>query len=113
MGIILFQSTLPRRERQEVDLPGQMDIEISIHAPAKGATEKAGYIAKGRLFQSTLPRRERQECPDYVKEDENISIHAPAKGATFNADIQITGNDISIHAPAKGATLRKMIEALS
>ena len=35
-------------------------IQISIHAPAKGATKKHLKKAAMLLFQSTLPRRERQ-----------------------------------------------------
>ncbi len=79
---------------------------ISIHAPARGATE-------------------RTEGKNIVQ---NISIHAPARGATGNTDIRhptdqnfnprsregsdflrvpanMTGKQISIHAPARGATL--------
>ena len=81
-----------------------LDAEISIHAPAKGAT----------------PCRWKTE----VRYD--ISIHAPAKGATsaacalywsacyFNpcsregsdrcTVLCVGGGGISIHAPAKGAT---------
>ena len=54
-----FQSTLPRRERQ-ISAQKMMLIQISIHAPAKGAT----------IFQ-------KQICHFFC-----ISIHAPAKGAT-------------------------------
>ena len=122
-----FQSTLPRRERRLVNSVKKliyMDFNprsregsdtvcrgkslvshISIHAPAKGATD----------------RRNDAKC--YFK----ISIHAPAKGATkssvtirlhfldFNPRSR-EGSDawnpaclppctISIHAPAKGATI--------
>ena len=35
---MLFQSTLPRRERHEYQRGKLRDYEISIHAPAKGAT---------------------------------------------------------------------------
>ncbi len=58
------------------------EYDISIHAPAKGATLPAysGGIGKG------------------------ISIHAPAKGATFSLRNNFRGWNISIHAPAKGAT---------
>ena len=81
-----------------------MRIQISIHAPAKGATENTFM----------------------VYDDSIISIHAPAKGATiygkwgrvdladFNprsregSDCPLDGptlvGQISIHAPAKGAT---------
>ena len=55
---------------------------ISIHAPAKGATDK----------NSIIP-------PDL-----KISIHAPAKGATIIGVGDQLVQLISIHAPAKGAT---------
>ena len=66
----VFQSTLPRRERQSVSRRAVDIIKISIHAPAKGATDTSLKI--------------------YPKI--TISIHAPAKGATkvhqmFCADI--------------------------
>ena len=56
--------------------------EISIHAPAKGATD--------------LGRRQPFNPP--------ISIHAPAKGATTVDVGDYVIAHISIHAPAKGAT---------
>ena len=123
-SVIQFQSTLPRRERQwelcifrtvyyfnprsreGSDTPYTKDAKtadisihapakgatkihlkfapcsnISIHAPAKGATLTLSMDRRMGVFQSTLPRRERRwlhqrwiwKC---------ISIHAPAKGAT-------------------------------
>ena len=56
--------------------------EISIHAPARGATDcgfNFGVI----------------EC---------ISIHAPARGATNSFSLKDVCRKISIHAPARGAT---------
>ena len=57
-------------------------MEVSIHAPAGGATplidKKGNYIY--------------------------VSIHAPAGGATFISGIHSTGIPVSIHAPAGGAT---------
>ena len=104
-----FQSTLPRRERPQARADREQLSDISIHAPAKGATAKAEYLT--RTF--------------------DISIHAPAKGATisrlpasfflihFNPrsregsdrdlpkDMRLLSH-ISIHAPAKGATLAEL-----
>ena len=98
-----FQSTLPRRERprsQHKDAAyrnfnprsregsdglvkcGFISINISIHAPAKGATIRL--------------------CNE--NDIKPISIHAPAKGATLFACILYLKDFISIHAPAKGAT---------
>ena len=45
-------------DKDAVDIMG--DWNISIHAPAKGATDNAKLFYKGTAFQSTLPRRERQ-----------------------------------------------------
>ena len=59
-GVGVFQSTLPRRERQLRDKGCTHYRDISIHAPAEGAT-------KGTIFQYSALQ---------------ISIHAPAEGAT-------------------------------
>ena len=101
--LTLFQSTLPRRERRKRALwrfdrfyfnprsregsdaffcSSFMVCNISIHAPAKGATSDIS-ICWHRII---------------------ISIHAPAKGATARKKEEITYYPISIHAPAKGAT---------
>ena len=83
--IVIFQSTLPRRERRAHSLPALRFARISIHAPAKGAT----------------PTRRRRISP------QSISIHAPAKGATIAGTASSIVQLISIHAPAKGATFVK------
>ena len=57
----VFQSTLPRRERPLTVSPHAARWNVSIHAPAKGAT----------LGINRLIARQR------------VSIHAPVKGATF------------------------------
>ena len=57
--------------------------EISIHAPARGATYQLPFSD----FRT------------------NISIHAPARGATGMDQLQGgSPAQISIHAPARGAT---------
>ena len=60
----------------------QLETQISIHAPASGATQTA----------------------DANKTTLQISIHAPASGATFNDQTFRPFMPISIHAPASGAT---------
>ena len=101
---LLFQSTLPRRERRltedednhftriSIHAPAKgatiqlikdvRDNLISIHAPAKGATTGAQLLPFEVGFQSTLPRRERQSRQGRKIRNRMISIHAPAKGAT-------------------------------
>ena len=57
-------------------------MDISIHAPARGATKTGSQLS----FTT---------C---------ISIHAPARGATKMLADMFLRNYISIHAPARGAT---------
>ena len=56
---------------------------ISIHAPARGATDR----------------------PIPFRSGIGISIHAPARGATVFFNCLFLRKKISIHAPARGATL--------
>ena len=57
--------------------------DVSIHAPARGATRN----------------------PDLSGQTLNVSIHAPARGATLLSPVCVLGDVVSIHAPARGATL--------
>ena len=56
----MFQSTLPRRERRKSLSTWITMLQVSIHAPTKGATNAGLCI------------------PIYIE----VSIHAPTKGAT-------------------------------
>ena len=151
MKIFRFQSTLPRGERrnQVCGRVGKVcdfnprsregsdpirssnrdkSIQISIHAPARGATpyylhkwisfyhfnprSREGSDRTMLLqllvrsgFQSTLPRGERRSCCTFYLNYNQISIHAPARGATYCSDLTELFTSISIHAPARGATL--------
>ena len=86
---LIFQSTLPQRERHIGDLHTSCTYSISIHAPAKGATTAFGRLHRGFT----------------------ISIHAPAKGATGAKPCLYKGDKISIHAPAKGATRAGVVKS--
>ena len=79
---LLFQSTLPRGERRTKNGNKFKITIISIHAPARGATDD----------------------DDDQDDDDYISIHAPARGATCRLLSSDRANTISIHAPARGAT---------
>ena len=63
-------------------------MQVSIHAPARGATYKSYYEWR-------------------VK---NVSIHAPARGATQRLTKTSSGMNVSIHAPARGATGKKELK---
>ncbi len=56
----MFQSTLPHGERPHIAIPKRQQWQVSIHAPARGATSYGAGCKHGSY----------------------VSIHAPARGAT-------------------------------
>ena len=121
-----FQSTLPQGERRNFiqtivpsfdfnprsrkgsdqeynDLRGK--YEISIHAPARGATLPGCSSEWGSDISIHAPARgaTKKVSENYVTKA--ISIHAPARGATKDFDELSEFFFISIHAPARGATI--------
>ena len=104
-----------------------MRIQISIHAPAKGATESYDEAYKTSMsFQSTLPRRERlciytqysllRKFQSTLPRRERRTLARRIMRSThFNPRSREGSDDcvkqydrhesISIHAPAKGATV--------
>ena len=84
LPVMLFQFTRPRGARL---YPGGVLVQggVSIHAPARGATDGQ----PGRV------------------EKIDVSIHAPARGATDGRGRALDGPGVSIHAPARGATPRR------
>ena len=84
--------------------------KVSIHAPARGATFGIVLAYKHYgMFQSTHPRGVRHYLDCLYRFYINVSIHAPARGATLSAKDHIERYAVSIHAPARGAT--GMVEA--
>ena len=100
----IFQSTLPREERRYrecmwhlksyfnprshersdgAEEAVEIQEDISIHAPTRGATNKCGGSNTTIEFQSTLPREERHSCRSCKSCILSISIHAPTRGATW------------------------------
>ena len=80
--VLQFQSTLPHGERRRRLRSFSARPPISIHAPARGATETWTVQRVTFLFQSTLPHGERRQSWPSSSEMVGISIHAPARGAT-------------------------------
>jgi len=77
---------------------------VSIHAPARGATQWNGHNVYDYTFQSTLPRGERLLFANDDGWFDTVSIHAPARGATQSPLRSSFNTSVSIHAPARGAT---------
>jgi len=80
-----FQSTHPHGVRHWAPVVNPTSVGVSIHAPARGATDDLPEIK--RLIE--------------------VSIHAPARGATIFSRLRNRKEEVSIHAPARGATYVK------
>ena len=82
---------------------------ISIHAPARGATRWTFPLSWGEAFQSTLPQGERLHNAIHNISAGNFNPRS-RKGSDCGRAYQSPGKaEISIHAPARGAT-RSMCE---
>ena len=106
---VLFQSTLPRGERPRYYTGLHRIKEISIHAPARGATT---VVRIGRIIVPIsihAPARGATAGGYAVDDILPISIHAPARGATQTRSKSGVLYVISIHAPARGATASNVI----
>ncbi|WP_408736717.1 hypothetical protein [Acetobacter pomorum] len=85
--------------------PLNIQHEVSIHAPARGATCLSRSCPGLRWFLSTLPHGERLLISGWDLAQPPVSIHAPARGATSAPMLADLGVSVSIHAPARGATI--------
>src|SRR5690606_11160680 len=103
--VMVFQSTRPRGAR-----PGQPRDQIrpenvSIHAPAWGATGMPWTApAYDDVVSIHAPAWGATAAADSVRQARGASIHAPAWGATGRSPEGRRETDVSIHAPAWGAT---------
>ena len=100
----IFQSTLPRGERQCCRGKLQLRNEISIHAPTRGATIPS---KTGININKNFNPHSHEGSDTGVPSDSGaswISIHAPTRGATPEERYKDLYGEISIHAPTRGAT---------
>ena len=81
--------------------------DISIHAPARGATSGERGQSPLRIISIHAPARGATLCVRLGRSKRMISIHAPARGATCLFFHGRFTTMISIHAPARGATSQK------
>ena len=79
--------------------------DISIHAPARGATRFSADVGINFNISIHAPARGATVIVVLFVYVCNISIHAPARGATSCDVFLYFAYHISIHAPARGATL--------
>ena len=120
-----FQSTLPRGERRRKQNNIIFINDVSIHAPAGGATDSLISCTPVTGFQSTLPRGERLPLPTFFilfplfqstlpRGERRVFCTLYPDSLCFNprsrggSDLPKTPASaivqVSIHAPAGGAT---------
>ncbi len=99
-----FQSTPPRGGRPVPLGPVIAITDISIHAPARGATYAGGAGSQSVIHFNPRPREGGDGGAELSRRGGIISIHAPARGATGIVKNGLDLHNISIHAPARGAT---------
>ena len=103
-GQPMFQSTPPHGERLVISSVTPLVIDVSIHAPARGATAPRLHVAGGCVVSIHAPARGATHVAGQRLDLGDVSIHAPARGATTFEDTDFWPEDVSIHAPARGAT---------
>ena len=83
------------------------DLNLSIHAPTRGATGCAG--SGWWMYQAFNPRSYKRSDKAYGQTKANLllSIHAPTRGATSCGKLEHSQPALSIHAPTRGATLSR------
>ena len=88
--VILFQPTLPHRERLGIFNALEHFFKYFNPRSRTGSDPVApAQSMRIGLFQPTLPHRERRE-PGYTTDGSNgISTHAPAQGATIRYNIPL------------------------
>jgi len=81
--------------------------QVSIHAPARGATDDPSEAARLCKFQSTRPRGARPPDPDRSPGLHPVSIHAPARGATDLKVVERAENALFQSTRPRGARRMK------
>ena len=99
-----FQSTLPRGERRLPSGVLARFTEVSIHAPARGATTTTRRRGRRFPFQSTLPRGERQQIHRDLQRFAGFNPRSRAGSDDGPTAERVAPGLVSIHAPARGAT---------
>ena len=124
----LFQSTLPRGERQVLPVPrppvkiyfnprshegsdkgefnALMNAYISIHAPTRGATVKVEMVTYFDEFQSTLPRGERRFVYCDAHDGHQFQSTLP-RGERRDPECPLTSNTVFQSTLPRGERQRK------
>ena len=101
--MLIFQFTLPREERRQVQA---QPLTLQNFNPR--SHERSDHITQSFVFRFFNFNPRSHERSDFGSKlfpiCSTISIHAPTRGATSPVGAMFVGNNISIHAPTRGAT---------
>ena len=98
---MVFQSTRPHGARLHWQYC-VMWMCVSIHAPARGATQRTGHWMQRNCFnpRARTGRDRRKKRNWHVNTFQSTRPHGARLGEKDNGDLVL----VSIHAPARGAT---------
>ena len=114
-GVSAIKPGFNPRTRTGCDWRGikaSIETDVSIHAPARGATGRYDYSRAQIQVSIHAPARGATCLPLRHHWAVNVSIHAPARGATRRWGLCTGRTAVSIHAPARGATLLQVYHCL-
>ena len=126
-----FQSTHPLGVRHTEQIVLFVHLDVSIHAPTRGATIFVVLVLVAAWVSIHAPTRGATEQLKNGGQSNGVSIHAPTRGATshgraarhvrrfqsthplgvrpVDVDIMLGGIKVSIHAPTRGATQKLLL----
>src|SRR6185295_6632914 len=101
---LTFQSTPPHGGRPSTPTCSCYDTVVSIHAPARRATDAAPPLLFVMLFQSTPPHGGRRCRLWDISDADQFQSTPPHGGRRFDSVPRPLAHVVSIHAPARRAT---------
>ena len=108
MPVAGFHSFNPRAHTRRDKFAVRADVravEVSTHAPTRGATSTALPKPASCVFQPTRPHEARRRARALLGPAQLVSTHAPTRGATlFPLQVGHLLLGVSTHAPTRGAT---------
>src|SRR3972149_3585524 len=100
----MFQATPPHGGRRpSIGFP-VLSHQVSIHAPARGATSSTNYPGRCKPFQSTPPHGGRLAQTTGAGGRRGFQSTPPHGGRPHHDSYNARWGRVSIHAPARGAT---------
>ena len=108
LAFLLFQSTLPRGERQTSNARSIPLLYFNPHSH-EGSDASKPFNPSGKTISIHTPTRGATYTDADSEGNRQISIHTPTRGATCRRTYHADAFRISIHTPTRGATMEKPV----